>query len=758
MKLPSRPRLLGAGVIGLALGGLGFHNLLSRPGYEMALAAGLLCPSVAALVTASELARRDRAGLTMLRRALDTGVMLAIVAYVVACLHGMFAGFCDPPSGTLVFLLGPGFGTVLGSVWGAVAAEVPRQLGMERSRKQVTLRIGLALGGPLATAVLNLALFYGSPVVFAYDPFVGFFSGALYDTVLAFDGIWSYRAGSAATLLSCWVAAYHLAPDERGRQRYRPRRRPGVLAFGVLAAATSLGSVALGSRLGHWQTAATITTELGAQTTVGACHIRYDAGIPAEDLAAFAKDCDGHVTHLRAWLGLRSVTPVTVYLFRDVGQKRRLMGASRTSIAKPWRREVYLQMASYPHPILGHELAHVLAGELGGGPFGVPGALGGWLPNPGLIEGLAVAAAPRDDNLTADEWAAAMRRIEVLPPVEQLLSLSFYTSASSTGYTAAGSFVGHVRERFGLETLSRWYGGEALPGITGSSWQALEADWWQALDAIELSEAALHTAKARFDRPSVLARRCPHVVDGLMGEALWLCSSGNHPAGLATYDRVLELDPGSSSALVGRAACLDRTTDRDGTQSALDALRSDETVPMATRMQAEEDLGDIALRHGQVVAARRHYQAARETMTRESALRTLDVKHHYADQPEARAALVALLIGTSSAQTRSEEALDRIGAWRTASPEDGTPDYLFARQHINHGNYPFAAERLDSALGKQLPVERVVSETLRLRIQVACRLADAPTARAMLARYTAHPLVTRARAQTAAALVQRCTQ
>ena len=43
--------------------------------------------------------------------------------------------------------------------------------------------------------------FYGSPMVFSYDPFFGFFSGALYDTVVDVrPELWTYRAGTLATL------------------------------------------------------------------------------------------------------------------------------------------------------------------------------------------------------------------------------------------------------------------------------------------------------------------------------------------------------------------------------------------------------------------------------------------------------------------------------------------------------------------------------------------------------------------------------
>ena len=39
------------------------------------------------------------------------------------------------------------------------------------------------------------------------------------------------------------------------------------------------------------------------------------------------------------------------------------MGAGGTNIAKPWRREIYLQDDVWPHPVMPHELAHIVAGK-----------------------------------------------------------------------------------------------------------------------------------------------------------------------------------------------------------------------------------------------------------------------------------------------------------------------------------------------------------------------------------------------------------
>jgi hypothetical protein len=745
------PRLVGGAVVAVALGVAGVQKQLAGPGYESALLAGLVCPVTAALVTALEL-RRPIPPFDALFRGVANGVGLAVVAYAVTLLHGLRAGLCDLVGGTVLFALGPGFGAVLGGVWGAVAAELTRRFAPRRPKLG---SVAFAFAAPLATAALGVLLFYATPAIFAYDPFAGFFSGALYDTVLESDGLLVYRAGSAATLTAVYVGALHLERED-GRIRLRSLGRPGLVAFGALAALASLAMTAAGSALGHWQTARTIAAELGGETVAGRCRVFHDKTLGREHVERFARDCDAHVGSISTWLGLGHAPEVTVYLFADSAQKRRLMGAAQTSIAKPWRREAYVQDEPYPHPVLGHELVHVVAGEVGHGPFDVAGSFGGLLPSPGLIEGIAEAGAPRDDDLGVHEWAAAMREIEVLPKVEQLLGLAFFGSASSTSYTAAGSFVEHVRDEHGIAVVTRWYGGEDLAALTGKSWDELERGWWARLDAIGLGAAELATAKARFDRPSVLERRCPHAVDARIAEAQSLLGAGDAGGALAGFEGVLRLDPSSTTAMFGRARCHDRAGDEAAAARALIDVEQNEQVAIATRARALEERGDLALRAGDATLARTLYDAARATTVGEGQLRTLDLKTHYADHELGRATLVALLIGSSGDGASQEEALEICGRWREAEPADGTPDYLFGRQLFNAGRWRAAAERLDAALEKGLPVARAESETLRLRLLSACALGDGRSARAMLARFVSRPTVLPQRARYAAAVVDRC--
>ena len=75
------------------------------------------------------------------------------------------------------------------------------------------------------------------------------------------------------------------------------------------------------------------------------------------------------------------------------------MGARDVEMAKPWRREIYLEHRAFPHGSLRHEIAHAVAGEFGDpivrrrrdARAAVPGVSGLPCFNPGLIEGLAVA-------------------------------------------------------------------------------------------------------------------------------------------------------------------------------------------------------------------------------------------------------------------------------------------------------------------------------------------------------------------------------
>src|SRR5207253_223488 len=103
-----------------------------------------------------------------------------------------------------------------------------------------------ALAGPIGGALISLWRFYASPMVFAFDPFVGYFSGTLYDTVIeAGNALLTYRLGSLATIIAFALAASVMTRTARGWAI--DIRSPRAL-LAVLAGAASLATFIFGAK------------------------------------------------------------------------------------------------------------------------------------------------------------------------------------------------------------------------------------------------------------------------------------------------------------------------------------------------------------------------------------------------------------------------------------------------------------------------------------------------------------------------------
>jgi tetratricopeptide (TPR) repeat protein len=737
------------------VGLIGFLPLFDGPGYESALAAGIVVPIVVAVVTALEIAAARPEPLAAVVRGLSNGAALTFAAYLTTLAHGLRVGFCDVASGSAQIALGPFIGALLAGAWGAVAGVLAGTRTGRRARTAASVVLGAL--GPIASIAVSVFRFYTSPMIFAYDPFVGHFSGTLYDTVIDSTGLLSYRAGSAATLIAALAGAALVTKGARfGLTLARPVSPPLALVFAA-AVAVSLACIANGPALGHWHTSATIARGLGASFEGARCTVLYPSGMPEDDIRTFTRDCDAHMDLGERWLGAPVPFRITVYLFADAAQKASYMGAGDTYIAKPWRREVYIQATSYPHQVIGHELIHVLVGHFARGPFKVAGALGGLIPDPGLIEGVAVAASPRDGDLTPTEWARAMKDLGILPRLKALFAFGFFGQNSAVAYTVSGAFVGYVHDRFGAEAVRGWYGGRTLADVTGHSLEDLERGWHDELDRAVLSDAARAQAKARFERPAIFGRRCPHVVDACKVRAEELRGRGAHDAAIAAYQEALRLDPGDASLKVAIARSLVRAGRVNEATEALQAIAANEGAPRHVRDKAIEELGDIALAAGDGGDAAPRYREVMQRLVDEDALRTLDVKIAAAEDAHARPSVVALLIGHAGRGPDKVRAVELLATWAAEAPDDGLPSYLLARHYVGTGQLAEAAARLDRALARPIAIERVRIEARRLKMVTACGLGDAAAASAAFAAYAAEPGVSASRRGAAQSLVLRCS-
>jgi len=747
----SRTVRIAALVTAVAFVAFGFIPQFGGPGYEAALGAGLVLPSAAALCAAFELCARRRAPLEAFGRGLAIGSALSVIGLLIVLGHGLRVGFCDVGWGLELFLLGPFPGALLGGVWGALIGLLAFRI--RPGRRQRALCISGALAAPLCGIVLSLGRFYTSPMVFAFDPFFGYFAGPLYDTVI--DPFWTlatYRAGTLLTLLGLGTGATHF--DEQ--LRFVGIRRPWL---SVASASALLGSalfIAEGTALGHFSTRPSIEEALGQHVAGARCDVSYSSGILQRDALLFARDCDAELRADEAYFEVKGPPRVTAFLFANEAEKGRLMGASSTYIAKPWRREIYLQFAAYPHPVLGHELAHVVAGSFGAGPFRVSGPLGGLIPDPGRIEGVAVAASPNDnDDFTLDEWAKTLLDLSLLPPLESVFRLGFLGQNSSTAYTVAGAFVAWFHDRFGAAAVRRWYGGESVERVTGKSLRELDAAWRSDLRRVQVAPALLNEARVRFDRPALFGRHCPRIVDKLNAVANQKLGSADTAGARAALGELLRLDPHHNAAKFELAACAVKDGNEAAALSAYAALAASPELAKLEQAGAREAEGDVELRAGHLSEARRAYDAVAEIVADEDRLRTLDVKRSPVNETERRA-IVDLLIGDPVLGASFEVAAPRIASWAATEPKNGLPPYLLGKNLFGRGRFAEAAEYLDAALANELTLPRVAREAWRTRLSLACAMSDrAARDRALLA-LRADPGLSPARRAAVERLAQRC--
>lgn len=715
----------------LATGAVGFVPLFGGPGYEHALATGLLVPTFAGLATALDVSKNDT--LTPLRavgRGVLCGLAYAGVALGTALLHAARVGICELWGALLYFGLTAGAGIVLGGAWGAVVGEVVSYLVRVRGfrwRKLVVV-FGV-LAAPLGCIALSVYRFYTSPMIFAFDPFVGYFSGTLYDTVIdAGNALLTYRFGSLATLVALALFASIATRQSDSWLRFdlsSPGSR-GRAALGLLAAAASLGVYAYGEKLGHFSTPESIAKDLGGEKHGNRCDVVYPSTTREQEANLLVKDCDEEIVAVEKAMGTSGPPRVRAFFFRDATDKKRLMGAANTYIAKPWRREVYLQLGTYPHPVLAHELAHVVAGSFGRGSFRIAGDLGGILPNPGLIEGIAVAAAPDDEDLTDAQWAAAMMKIGILPSMQRVFSFAFLGDASSKSYTLAGAFISWIGTTRGWETVRAWYGGGDITALTAKDWPSLDREFRTHLEGIALPVEAESFARAKFARPGIFGRKCPHVVDALRHEADVCRDTQRYEEAIRLYREALSKDAADFVSQKELGGVLRRHGDKAQGKLDLERLVGTESVPRTIRDRAEETLADADFIEGSFELAAQRYEKLAAHTVDEDVARTLEVKALAAQLPEARPSVQALLLGDEKRGPNVFLGGIELGAWH-AEARSPLGSYLIGRNLLNHGFIEAGAKALDEALEGTLPTPRLARETIRQRAIAACALSDQET-------------------------------
>jgi hypothetical protein len=223
------------------------------------------------------------------------------------------------------------------------------------------------------------------------------------------------------------------------------------------------------------------------------------------------------MSRLEKRMGAKPEDDIVIFLHADNATMGRWTGAENVHFALPGRSELHVSGAEVPHDTLGHELAHVLGRQIAGGLLGVPTQMV-FLPNAGIIEGLAMAVTPELEvhgGLTLREKAAAMQQAELAPDVEDLFGewlsfFRFWRHPPGNAYVTAGAVVEALIAHRGTEGLAAMYSEGSLRAAFDDDVGLARFldDHQRALLSMPLPSDALPTVKRTYSRPSILSETC----------------------------------------------------------------------------------------------------------------------------------------------------------------------------------------------------------------------------------------------------------
>jgi hypothetical protein len=722
-----------ATIIGLAvgivplIGVLGFELAVvgSAFGAIMGLDVGARLARELAVMPAPGLSRAVGAGRMLARTTLaasGTALVLVAIPAVIAAVRGLWVPTCDWTFGIEAY-------AALALATAVLAAALGHAIGVVVGPVRYWCTALALLPLPLLVFV-GVWRFYAAPPVFTYNPLVGYFPGNLYDEniQLHLPLLWSRLEQLLAVVAVLAAVAMQLdVPRFRVARAPRPagRRVGATFLFVACIAGATLLRLNAGT-LGYAVDASDIEGELDGtvETAHFVIHYAHTKEIDAE-IELIARDHEFRYAQVVAQLGVAPSVKLHSFYFADSEQKARWIGARRVEMAKPWRREIYLDHRSFPHVSLRHEIVHAVASEFGDWLFGVAARTVLGLPllvSPGLIEGLAVAVDwPPEGDRTPHEAVRALVEMGAKPSLHELISLSFFGVSSARGYTTAGSFVRFLIDTYGIAAVRRVYRTVDFEGTFGKPLAALEAEWLAMIATIELPESAIETSREQFRATSVFAKPCPHAIAARREQAEHAQVIGEHARAVALMRRVCGDAPDEPQyqLALARILALGNLVEHAEADAIWAAIATDEHVTSTLRVQAYERRAQIAANHGDFATARALIAEARKLPLDGTPRRQLDAEAFALDhQGPAGGALVQYFFGRSLDPAR----------WAAlavlAEPELAFARYLHALQKANAGDWATSASEMARALAGDLPGPAFVRNAARLLALAAYRAHD----------------------------------
>ncbi len=394
--------------------------------------------------------------------------------------------------------------------------------------------------------MIPFAEFYYNPQVYFYNPIFGYYPGTIYDETIRID--WKliiYRILNLFYFGS--ISSFLIFNFLKGKRNSRLKK--SMILFSCLMMAIIF--YFLSSSFGFLSTSGSIKQELGGRLKTRHFEICYDKSISKPRIELIGLLTEYFYENVETALQVRNNETITVFIFKDQGQKKKLMGSANADVAKPWLKQIYIEAGNY-NSTLKHEIVHVLAGGFGKTPFKIASNL-----NPALTEGVASAIDYCSGNYTNHYLAfLALENGYSIPLTKLFSGLSFFGQVSTLSYIYAGSFCKYLIDEFGIEKFKEFYSGTDFEISFGRSLTNVEKTYFEFLKRYSY-ENNPDAAKLFFARPPIFKKVCARFLSEQIDDGWMLFNKKNFSASKNQFQKLLKYS-GTYSALTGYIISLNK--------------------------------------------------------------------------------------------------------------------------------------------------------------------------------------------------------
>lgn len=382
--------------------------------------------------------------------------------------------------------------------------------------------------------LIPLIEFYFHPQVYFYNLIIGFFPGTIYDEDLTVDGLLlSYRILQLAFFIALLFISHRI---------FSRSIKKSVSIIIVIA--TVIVFFFIKPFLNYSTDLNRLENSLKGKIHTEHFEILYSSSINNNAALYLAQLHEYYFEQVIQNLGTGFNEKIISIVFRDENEKRKLIGAGRADIAKPWLRQIFLNYPTFDET-LKHEIVHVVAGKFGTTPFKVAENL-----NPAMIEGIAMAVENDYDGFTVHQMAKMAFNSGYKISIERLFSgLNFFSNYSSISYIYAGSFIKYLSDTYGVAKLKQLYSDIDFYKYYEKDLSKLEEEYKLFLKNIVV-EQNINTAQLYFGGKTIFKKHCARTAAYKTKKAISLFQSAKYSEAEASFHDVYNYS-GSYQALNG---------------------------------------------------------------------------------------------------------------------------------------------------------------------------------------------------------------